>query len=167
MIILFSSLSISPNLAAGSAENLEPPLNSTSISDTAIEEAPLNPEFLNPGKSESLEPVSSCDYGHASGPGYTPPPVNIPALSQKGGKLLLRAQGSELPSTYDLREQGRITSVKNQGDTGSCWAFSSLASLESYILGTEGNSRDLSENNMKILVTRYYSDGFDLTPDNG
>lgn len=74
MIILFSSLSISPNLAAGSAENLEPPpLNSTSISDTAIEEAPLNPEFLNPGKSESLEPVSSCDYGHASGPGgYTP-----------------------------------------------------------------------------------------------
>lgn len=167
MIILFSSLSVSPNLAAGSAENLEPPLNSTSISDTAIEEAPLNPEFLNPGKSESLEPVSSCDYGHASGPGYTPPPVNIPALSQKGGKLLLRAQGSELPSTYDLREQGRITSVKNQGDTGSCWAFSSLASLESYILGTEGNSRDFSENNMKNLVTRYYSDGFDLTPDNG
>lgn len=167
LIVLFSYLSVSPNLAAGSAENFEPLLNNTSISETEIETAPLNPEFLEPGQSDSVETVSPSDYGHASGPGYAPPPVNIPAFSRPGEKLLLRASGSELPSTYDLREQGRITSVKNQGQTGSCWAFSSLASLESYILGTEGESRDFSENNMKNLVTRYYPDGFDLVSDDG
>jgi C1A family cysteine protease len=167
IIVLFSCLSGSPNLAAGSAENFELPLNNTSLSDPAIETAPLNPEFLDPGQSGSVEPISSSDYGHVSGPGYTPPPVNIPELSTSEEKLLLRVSGSELPSTYDLREEGRVTSVKNQGDTGSCWAFSSLASLESYILGTEGENMDFSENNMKNLVTKYYSDGFDLTTDSG
>lgn len=167
LVILFSYLSVSPNLAAGNAERLEPPVNNTSISDTAIEEAPLNPEFLDPGQSDSVDPISPSDYGHASGPGYTPPPVNIPAPSIPEEKLLLRVTGSELPSTYDLREEGKVTSVKNQGNTGSCWAFSSLASLESYILRTEGENRDFSENNMKNLVTKYYSDGFDFTVDNG
>lgn len=167
LVILFSYLSVSPNLAAGNAERLEPPVNNTSISDIAIEEAPLNPEFLDPRQSDSVDPISPSDYGHASGPGYTPPPVNIPAPSISEEKLLLRVTGSELPSTYDLREEGKVTSVKNQGNTGSCWAFSSLASLESYILGTEGENRDFSENNMKNLVTKYYSDGFDLTVDNG
>jgi len=167
LIVLFSYLSVSPNLAVGSAENFEPPLNNTSNSDPEIETAPLNPEFLDPGQSDSAEPISPEDYGHVSGPGYTPPPVEISALSTPSEKLLLRVTGSEIPSSYDLREQGRITSVKNQGSIGSCWAFSSLASLESYILGTEGESRDFSENNMKNLITKYYSDGFDLIPDNG
>lgn len=167
LVVLFSYLSVSPNLAAGSAEDFEPPLNNTSISDTAIEEAPLNPEFLDPGESDPEGPISPSDYGHTSGPGYTPPPVDIPALSVPEEKLLLRVTGLEFPSTYDLREEGKVTSVKNQGNTGSCWAFSSLASLESYILGTEGENRDFSENNMKNLVTKYYSDGFDLTTDDG
>ncbi|AKB18617.1 Cell surface protein [Methanosarcina sp. WWM596] len=80
---------------------------------------------------------------------------------------MFRASGSELPETYDLREEGQVTYVKDQGQTGSCWAFSSLESLESYILGTEGEYRDFSENNMKNLVTKYYSDGFDLTVNDG
>jgi C1A family cysteine protease/PKD repeat protein len=167
LIVLFSYLSVSSTLAAGSAENFEPPLNNTSTSDPEIETAPLNPEFLDPGQSDSIEPNSSTDYGHVSGPGYTPPPVEISALSTPSEMLLLRVTGSEIPSSYDLREQARVTPVKNQGSIGSCWAFSSLASLESYILGTEGESRDFSENNMKNLITKYYSDGFDLVPDNG
>ncbi|HII80490.1 MAG TPA: PKD domain-containing protein [Methanosarcina sp.] len=167
LIVLFSYLSISPDLAAGSAENFEQPLNNISLSESEIETAPLNPEFLGPGQSDSVEPISPSDYGHFSGRGYTPPPVNIPALSTPSEKLLLGASGSELPSTYDLREQGRVTSIQNQGNTGSCWAFSSLASLESYILGKEGENRDFSENNMKNLVTKYYSDGFDLDTRDG
>lgn len=166
-LILFSHLSVIPGLVAGSVESFEPPVNNTSISDSAIEEAPLNPEFLDPGQSDSIDSISPSDYGHASGPGYTPPPVDIPALPVPEEKLLLRVTGSEFPSTYDLREEGKLTSVKNQGNTGSCWAFSSLASLESYILGTKGENRDFSENNMKNLVTRYYADGFDLTADDG
>ena len=167
LTILFSCLSGSPNFAAGSAENFELPLNNTCLSEPAIEVAPLNPDFQEPGQSEPVDPISSSDYGHVSGTGYIPSPVDLSGLSRPGEKLLLRVSGSELPATFDLREEGKVTSVKDQGNTGSCWAFSSLASLESYILGTEGENRDFSENNMKNLVTKYYSDGFDLTVDDG
>ena len=33
------------------------------------------------------------------------------------------------PAKYDLREQGNVTAVRNQGDFNTCWAFASIASL--------------------------------------
>lgn len=39
-----------------------------------------------------------------------------------------------LPSSYDLRDSGRVTFVKNQGSEGLCWDFASTASMESNIL---------------------------------
>lgn len=36
-----------------------------------------------------------------------------------------------LPSAYDSRDYGYITSVKNQGSTGNCWAFGSISAFES------------------------------------
>ncbi len=38
---------------------------------------------------------------------------------------------SVFPSSYDLREKKRIGEVKDQRDTGTCWAFASLSALES------------------------------------
>lgn len=168
-MILFSCLSESPNLVAANTEGSELLLNNVSFSGPAPEVAPLNTEFLEFWESRSDEPflTSDSDYGHISGPGYIPSPVDLSGLSRPAEKLLFRASGQELPATYDLREQGNVTPVKSQGQSGSCWAFSSLASLESYILRTEGESRDFSENNMKNLVTKYYSDGFDLTAERG
>lgn len=51
-----------------------------------------------------------------------------------------------LPSKYDLRELNRITSVKNQGIPGPCWAFAALGAMESNWL-TQGLGKvpDLSE----------------------
>jgi len=46
-------------------------------------------------------------------------------------------QTSILPSKYDLREKGRTSIVRNQGNSGTCWAFASLASLESDLLPTQ------------------------------
>lgn len=55
-----------------------------------------------------------------------------------------------LPSKYDLRDEGRLTSVKDQGLYGFCWSFASIASMESNILTKNiGNATkdnlDLSE----------------------
>lgn len=36
-----------------------------------------------------------------------------------------------LPSSYDSREYGYITSVKNQGNAGNCWAFGGISAFES------------------------------------
>ena len=55
-----------------------------------------------------------------------------------------------LPSKYDLRDEGRSTSVKNQETDGFCWSFASVASMESNIITNKiGNATseniDLSE----------------------
>src|SRR5690606_15937937 len=94
-------------------------------------------------------------------------PVNLPEPATPEGSHLVRASGSNLPPVYDLRNEGKVTTAKNQGRDGSCWAFSTIASLESYILGKEGKTYDFSENNMKNLVTSSYPQGFDLTPSEG
>lgn len=167
-MILILCLAGSPGFAAGSVEDFEMPHNCTSSAESVIETAPMNPDFLEDWQSCSIESLSFGDgYGQTSGTGYRPSPVNLPELSSPTGRLLLRVSGSNLPVVYDLRNEGKVTVAKNQGRDGSCWAFSTIASLESYILGKERKSYDFSENNMKNLVSSSYPEGFDLTPYEG
>jgi len=51
----------------------------------------------------------------------------------------------DLPETFDWRELGGTTSVKNQGPCGSCWAFATAGALECNILIKDGEEVDLSE----------------------
>ena len=44
------------------------------------------------------------------------------------------AMVSDLPAAYDARDYGLVTTVKNQGRYGTCWAFSAIAALESNVL---------------------------------
>ena len=40
----------------------------------------------------------------------------------------------DLPSKWDSRDQGWITSVKNQNPYGSCWAHAAMGSVEAYMI---------------------------------
>lgn len=73
----------------------------------------------------------------------------------------LKKSSVSLPASYDLRKLNRVTSPKDQGDTGSCWAFASSASLESYLLSKGFGTYDFSENNMVTGSTssKEYLDG--------
>lgn len=62
---------------------------------------------------------------------------------------------------FDLREEGGVTSVKNQGDLGTCWAFAALGAMESTLLARTGESFDFSEDNMSL------GHGYNLTQDEG
>ena len=42
-----------------------------------------------------------------------------------------------LPASYDMRDYGRVSPVRDQGRYGTCWAFASLGALESTILPSE------------------------------
>ena len=39
-----------------------------------------------------------------------------------------------LPASYDLRDRNRISSIRNQGKYGTCWAFGALTAMESALL---------------------------------
>jgi len=48
----------------------------------------------------------------------------VPVLQANSGPVLTA------PSTYDWRNQGAVTGVKDQGNCGCCWAFSTVAIVE-------------------------------------
>lgn len=84
-------------------------------------------------------------------------------VGQPEGNFFLTAGGEEvennmllysravMPSSYDMRDDGTISSVKNQGIYGTCWTHSSASSAESSIIKSNP-SVNLSE-----LHTAYYS----------
>ena len=65
------------------------------------------------------------------------------------------ANVTDIPSSFDLRDYGWVTPVRNQGWMGACWTFSMTAALESSLLKATGISADFSENNMQNTMMRY------------
>ncbi|CAL9706132.1 unnamed protein product [Knipowitschia caucasica] len=58
-----------------------------------------------------------------------------------------------LPKMVDYRKKGMVSSVKNQGSCGSCWAFSSAGALEGQLAKQTGQIQDLSPQNLVDCVT--------------
>lgn len=115
--------------------------------------APLNPAFVEYVKELNTETITG-----QSATGNLRGHIPIPVDRYLGDSDQLTTS-EVLPAAYDLRSTGRVTAVRDQNPYGSCWAFASIASLESYLKATQ--STDLSENNLML------NHGFDWGPDDG
>ncbi len=121
------------------------------------EKAPLSPAFL-----EYLELKEQGEWSKTTKDGYSlgyiPPPFEF-ITSDRAFKSDVK-----LPALYDLRDvDGNDFSspVKNQGNCGSCWAFATMAAIESNMLMLGEGSYNLSENHVK------QNHGFELGPCDG
>ena len=135
------------------------PYTGTAMASSAGQDgvlAPVNPAFSawqqnsSSGREQLLQELRH-------GLGYLPSPVNlawprsIPQVTEK--KQIEAASRSSLPASYDLRTMNRVTGVRDQGYSGSCWVHAALGSVESVLMPEE--SKDYSENNMKNRLTDF------------
>ena len=134
------------------------PTKALATENIMLEAAPLNPayiEYLTKAHSDNSSDLLKSTTNKL---GYVPSPFSL-----FGGKQLTTEkallESSQLPSSYDLRTKNKLTPVRDQGGSGSCWAFATYGSLESTLKTTE--SADFSENNLKNRA------GFDLDHNGG
>jgi C1A family cysteine protease len=78
------------------------------------------------------------------------PIINLPKLGVNDG------HDEALPSSVDWTTQGVVTPVKNQGNCGSCWAFSTTGSMECDYAIAEGTLTSLSEQQLVDCSTLNY-----------
>lgn len=74
--------------------------------------------------------------------------------TEKNGRNL-----QSTPSSFDWRDKGVVSSVKDQGECGCCWAFSAVANIESLYAMQYNKILDLSEE--QLLDCDLSNDGCD------
>ena len=65
----------------------------------------------------------------------------------------------DLPTSIDLRQKDLVTSVKNQGQCGSCWSFSAAAAMEGVVALHTGKLISLSEQQLVDCSKSYGNHG--------
>jgi len=98
-------------------------------------------EHVAPAKAFSLQVQVVGPFSRADAATTTSPLESSPKspIASSGDPAL------GLPAAFNWCAQGGCTPVKNQGNCGSCWAFSTVGPLESNILLQDGETKDLSE----------------------
>ena len=139
--LILGMLALFPNLAAAQGN---------------IATAPVNPAFLAWQKAREqealranagLQPSAAEPDGGVRNYGYQPSPLDLshihgPVLTGSGR---LARKDADFPASYDLRAEGQLTPIRDQGSFGTCWAHGALGALESSQLKAARGPFDLSE----------------------
>ncbi len=81
------------------------------------------------------------------GNSYVPMPLQL-QFSKRGTDYQKSSQDKELPSGFDLRDEGFVSPVKDQEAFGSCWSFATMGAIEAHWKRLGLGIWDLSEKNL-------------------
>eukprot|EP01084_Bolivina_argentea_P121757 215779_1 len=78
---------------------------------------------------------------------------------QKQPKLIKEIRERAVPSKIDWRDQKVVSEVKDQGNCGSCWTFSTTGCLESHVALSTGQLTLFSEQNLVDCAGHFKNNG--------
>lgn len=73
--------------------------------------------------------------------GYVELPSEVHSIKEGADEITIN-QYANLPESYDSREQGRVSGIRNQNPWGTCWSFASMGALEASLL-SQGYYEDI------------------------
>lgn len=88
----------------------------------------------------------------------TPIDAGIEVESDLDSKTYAGGRAATYPSYYDAREEGLVTSVKNQHPFGMCWAFGMASIMETSLLSQGKGIYDLSEEHLSYFFSHRQND---------